>query len=569
MADPYASIASPIGQQADPYAAIAMPAISGGGVQDFEPRQFTTGEKVSRKVGLAAQGMSDALYGAAMVPADISGWIARQTGLASPDAAPPSRQVTNALASVPSAVGLASPDAAPRIEPAGAGERAVYGASEGVGNALAMMTGAGAVANTTRGVTQGVANVLRQQPVMQTAAAATGGAVGGATENPWAGLAASLAVPFAASGVRRAGTPITNVLTPQEQRLATAATNEGIPLTAAQRTGSPNLEFAESTMAKIPGSAGPMQNAFRGQHQQFNRATLGRAGVTATDASPPVIDQAYRAAGQTFDDLAARTTLRPDPQFGADVRDVVQNYGRRLDTDVAGVFRSYIADLEPLLQAIAPGRAGSTLPAVQSTANPQISGEVYQTIRSDITQRMRESQNNKPLQRALGGLVEALDDVMERSTTGALRAEWQEARRQYQALSTIDKAMQGGTQETRSVGDIPFGSLTNAVRGGDRAGYARGRGQLNEMSRIGDFIADKVPNSGTATRQFGANPLNWLYMAPANVISRAYNTAPVQNYLADGLGGINLGRTNYGAQLGGIGAREVLDREPNQRGGRR
>jgi hypothetical protein len=113
---------------------------------------------------------------------------------------------------------------------------------------------------------------------------------------------------------------------------------------------------------------------------------------------------------------------------------------------------------------------------------------------------MRESQNNPALKRALGGLVNALDGAMERSTSGALAGEWKDARQQYQALSTVNKVMQGGTAESRAAGDIPFGAFTNAVRAGDKLGYPQGRGQYNELSRIGDYLAQKVPNSGTAER---------------------------------------------------------------------
>lgn len=522
---------------------------SAGGVQDFEPRQFTTGEKVKRKVGLAAQGLNDSLYGLALAPADISGWIARKTGLVSADATPPSRAATNALASVPGAVGLASPDAPTRIEPAGSGERAAYGVGEGVGNALGVMTGAGALANTARGVTQGVANVLRTQPVTQTLAGAAGGGVAEGTKDPLLGIAASLATPVAGSVVRRAVTPITNQLSPQATRLSQAADAEGIRQTAGQRTGSPGLLALESTMAKTPGAAGPMQRTLDEQRGDFNAATLRRAGVTSREASPEVIDRAFVNAGQTFDDLASRTVLNADTQFARDVAQVETNYGRRLPTDVRPVFTSYMDDLAPMLQAArTPG------------ANPQIAGEVYQTIRSDIAKRARDSQSNPPLQDALNGLVEALDNAMERSTSGALRGEWQAARREYQALMTVDKAMQGGRQADRVDANVPFGALRQAVVQADQRGFSRGRGQLNEVSRIGDFIADKVPNSGTPTRLATMNPLMYPMLGYNALLSRLYNTGPVQNYLSNQV----MGRTNYPAQISGTAAREGVAETTDQ-----
>ena len=313
-------------------------------------------------------------------------------------------------------------------------------------------------------------------------------------------------------------------------------------------------------MARMPLSNTPMQGAFETQRGQFNRAVMQRAGAVADDASPDTMQRVFTAIGQVFDDLAQRTTVNVDQRFGQDVQRVAGNYGRRLETDVAPVFQSYLDDLAPLIQAAGtPGAA------------PQIAGDVYRTMRSDITTRMRET-NNLPLRRALGGLVEALDDVMERSTSGALRGEWQEARRNYANLMTIDRAMQGGTQTGRSAGDVPFNALSTAVKGSDRTGYTRGRGDLNELARIGDYIADKVPNSGTPERRAWQNMLTGGALfnggmasgigipaaAAATItpfaVSRLYNSAAGRAYLTNQAAG----NTNFRALYGSTAAQQAL-----------
>lgn len=382
--------------------------------------------------------------------------------------------------------------------------------------------------------------------------------------------------------VRAIAGPVRRVLKPTEQGLAAAAEREGITLTPAQVTGSPTLRLAEETMSRMPLANGPMQNAYRAQRQQFNRAVLQRAGISEDNASSAVLEQTFKDAGQKFDDLASRTTLNVDPQFGADVRQVVQDYGRRLPTDVAPVFKSYIDDLEPLLQAAAPGQPGSTLPAARSTASPQISGDTYLRIRSDLTRRIRGSQNNPYLQDALGGLVDALDGAMERSSSPELRQAWQQQRQQYAALMTVDKAMQGGTQESRSAGDIPYGALERAVMQSDRGGFSRGRGQLNELSRIGGFLATRVPNSGTPERNlmtnimtggaFGAGVGGGYAAGPAGVaagvalpygISRFYNSPIGRRYLTREIG---LSPPEYTAILGGQAARPFLPNKEDRSG---
>ncbi len=554
---------------------------SAGGVQDYEPRQYTEGEKAARKVGQGAQGFNDTVADYAGAPVDAIAWGARKLGVPVNDPVGGSASIKKGLdyvATLPGRISDAvsnrsldplSEDRTARFDAVTTGEKAAHGVGSGVANALGIMVPAAAIANTARAgtTTQGVANVLRTQPVTQAVSAGVGGAVGEATDNPWLGLAAGLAVPVAASVGRGAISPVTNRLASQERNLVAAADREGIALTPAQRTGSTTLQTVERTMASMPLASGPMQGAFNEQRGQFNAAALKRAGVTATDASPATLETAFKQAGQTFDDLAARTTVKADGKFVSDVAATANDYGRRLPTDIAPVFKSYMEDLAPLLQAA--GTPG---------ANPQLAGDVYQNIRSSLSKRIRTSKD-PDLREALGGLVEALDGAVERSTSGALREEWQTARREYQALMTVDKAMQGGTQTDRAAANIPFGALKGAVAQGDRGGFSRGRGQLNEVARIGDYLANKVPDSGTVPRGVVANALTGgalfgggvasgvgLPAAAAGalspyLISKLYNSAAGRAYLTNQLAG----RTNYGAQIGGAAARQA---EEEATGGR-
>lgn len=540
-----------------------------GGVQDWEPEGFTGGQKVARAVGQGAIGVNDSIANTVGAPVDAAAWLLRQVGVNADKPFGGSESIKGGIdyvATLPGRVNDAisqrslnplADDRTSRFDPVNQTERVSRGVGEGVGNALSVAMPAAAIANTARAgtVTSGVANALATQPITQAVAGGTAGGVTAATDNPWLGLAAGVAVPVAASIGRGIISPAATRLSPQEQRLVQAADREGIPLTPAQRTGSPGLKAIEDTMAKVPGASGPMKRTLDNQRGAFNRTVMQRTGQIADDASPETLDRAFQIAGQNFDNLAAQTTLNVDNQFVADVTRAANTYGRRLETNLAPVFQSYMDDLAPLLQAAqTPG------------ANPQMVGEIYRTIRSDIGDTIRANSKNPELQRALGAIQNALDDVVERSTSGALRNEWQEVRRQYQALITIDKAMQGGTQADRSAGDIPLGALKNAVKQADPRGYARGRGQLNELSRVGDYIGQRTPDSGTATREAIINPLAWPVMGVGNVLSRAYNSGPGQAYLTNQLAGQTQFRANYAAQS----ARELLNRNENAvaRGGR-
>lgn len=521
---------------------------SAGGVQDWEPTQFSTGDKIARGVGLGAQGVNDALANAAGAPVDAVAWLLRQAGVEVKNPVGGSESIKRGidyLASLPGAIGITNPGAPVRLEPLNQTERIVKGTGEGVGNALSVMLPAGVLANSGRlgPVGTGIANALRTDPVTQIAAGAVQGGVTEATDSPWLGLAAGAAVPVGAAVVRRVVTPFTNRLTPQEARLAAAADAEGIPLTPAQRTGNPSLQTWERTAESAPGSSGPMKERFGEQRRAFNQAVLRRAGITADEASPDVIEAAFHRAGQEFNNLAQRTTLNVDRRFAQDVANVVNDYGRRLDTNIAPVFRSYVDDIEPLIQAVG------------QNANPQIAGDTYARIHTGINRTIRNSSNAPELQQALRGLLDALDGVVERSTSGALRNEWQNARREYQALMTVDKAMRGGTQTDRIRADIPLNALRQAVVQADPRGFSRGRGQLNELSRVGDFIASRVPDSGTAARQASANWLHAPFILGNRIAAGLYNTAPVDAYLTNQLAG----PTPWGSLYGGIMARQAIE----------
>ncbi len=537
--------------------------------------QRPAGEQAARIVGQTAQGANRSIYGTIAAPFDLAASATNALGLSSGPSAigEAIRKAPDYLATLPGRIhdftDILHPKKAPfsdgrtsEFAPENRAEKIAGGVGEGVGAVLSTMLPAAAVANTAKagGLTQAVAKTLASQPVTQLASGAVGGGVTGATDDPLLGLAAGLAVPLGVSAARGIVSPTTNKLSDAERRLIDVAKREGVPLTPSQQTGSGTLRALEETMAKLPLSNGPMRGTYEGQRTALNRAIMARAGATADDASPATLTKVSRDLGQQFDDLAARTTLNADKTFADDVLKVATNYGRRLETDVAPVFKSYMDDLQPVVDAIAKGQ------------NPSIAGETYKAIRSDLSRRMRSTTNGE-LKEALGGLQKALDGVVDRSASGPLLKEWQGLRKEYAAFKTVDKAMQSGTQLDRSAGNIPLGSFTNAVRSGDRSGYARARGQYGELAKLADYLAPKIPDSGTATRAFTANALTGGALfggaaatgagLPAAVAaagapwaaSKIYNTPAVQKYLTNQVAG----NTDLGALYGAEALRRLIE----------
>lgn len=524
-----------------------------------------------RLVGQFAQSANDAIVNAGTSIPDLSGSFTKWIGLTDKDTPPISsayKQAVDDLAGLPLRVrdavkqGSLDPIFAPRdayqtrFDPQNRDERIAAGVGQGVGMVASTLLPAGVIAKAAKPGTvgQGVAQQLASQPLTQLASGAAAGGVTGATDDPLLGLAAGLAVPLGVSATRGVISPTTVKLNDAEKRIIEAAKKEGIPLTPSQETGSGTLRRLEETMAKLPLSGGPMNKTYDSQRAALNRAIMARTGTMADDASPATLTGVANTLGQQFDDLAARTTVNLDPKFATDVLTAAQNYSRRLPTDVAPVFKSYVDDLTGAIQAAnTPG------------ANPQMSGEVFRTIQSDLARRMRNA-TSPDLKEALGSLRSALDDAVDRSASPALLKEWQEARRQYAAYKTVDKAMQGGKQAERAASDIPLGSFTNAVRLGDREGFARARGQFGELSKVADYLAPRVPDSGTVTRGVTANLASGGLLAGGAAglsasmgtaagaavapwaLSAAYNTPLVRAYLTNQAAGNTNLRGLYGAE---------------------
>lgn len=192
-------------------------------------------------------------------------------------------------------------------------------------------------------------------------------------------------------------------------------------MTAGQLTGNRSLRFSESELGGRTAA-----NLMDDQKDAFTKAILGRAGVTANRATPEVVDDAFRAVGQQFDDLAARNTLTADAQMIQDVRAVFNNYG--LNTNETA--------RRPIVEKL-------TRDIVGASSKGQVSGGAYQKLSKELAKAARAAGKDFEAKEALYGLREALDGAMERSMVAAQSPDigaWQAVRTQYRNLLPIEAA---------------------------------------------------------------------------------------------------------------------------------
>lgn len=376
-------------------------------------------------------------------------------------------------------------------------ERGAFGAGRGVGDVASFMAPALAVSKAAKGGTtlSNVANAIKSQPLMQAAAGGTGGAVTETTGNPWLGLAASIGLPIgttlSAPAFKKAITPFTSQLGINEQNLAKIAEKMGIKLTPGQLTGSPGLQTMESSFTQLPFTSAKQKSLYDTQRAKFNNAALKTAGVNADNVRPETLSKAFDDIGDEFDNLARNTRVDITPQTTNEAQKIVSEADRFLSPDLMKPLNAFKDDLNELHKKL--------------LGDPSLAGREYQALASRMRTFSRKSTDPNQKE-ALGKFINLLDDTMQNSAGPELAKQWATVRSNYRNLLMINEAVTTGQQAARVMGDIPFAGLTSATRKADRFGFGRGRGDLRQVSRVGEFLANAIPpDTGTARRNLTNN----------------------------------------------------------------
>lgn len=304
-----------------------------------------------------------------------------------------------------------------------------------------------------------------------------------APDNPWAEFGAQVLGATTAAGVQRGAKKLITPFPTSPERLAAADVlkKEGIDLTAGQVTGSKGLRYAEGELG-----GGTASNMMEKQAEQFTSAALKRAGISASRATPEVLESAYDTMGKQFNDLSSRNAIVPDQQLAADLRSTFDEYNSLAGSDAKPIVKNSIRDIVEGIKA-----NGGVFP-----------GESYKSLRSRIGRAQRGTADPE-LKSALGGIMESLDDAMGRwisvNNPNDLGA-WEQVRQDYRNFLVIERAA-AGAGENAAMGLISPAALKNAetaLQG--KRGYTQGHGDFSDLSRAGVATMSPLPDSGTASR---------------------------------------------------------------------
>lgn len=355
-------------------------------------------------------------------------------------------------------------------EPQGLPEQIARGAGRGAVDAATFFMPAGAVAKAAQAGsrTARVAGTLASQPALQTAAGMAGGAVTEATDNPYLGFGAAMAVPFGASAARRALTPfqgIQGALTQQADEVAAA----GVPLTAGQKTGNQRLQRIEDWAGVTDEVAGKQRTA-------INKKVLRSIGVEGDEVTEGALQQARKKIGSKMDELVGQTRVTLGDDFARTLDEVETQHLRRLPSDQRPPLASYIDDMREVM-------AGGVEP------------DRYMAIASGLRRAARNARD-ADVAAGLHRIMDALDDAVEASVGSQVRNQWKQARQQYRNLLQVEQQF-----KNTSAGDVISGNI--GLQQAKKAGRA-GVGELKEAGKAAEFLQGTAQNARKASTDKGA-----------------------------------------------------------------
>lgn len=185
---------------------------------------------------------------------------------------------------------------------------------------------------------------------------------------------------------------------PASEAMGNVSNPYGIPLTTGQATGNRTAQIAESVMANLPVSSGPMAAAKDRTYQAFNSKIADMIGAPSgtTALTPEVLGAAKNKAGGTIGDLAERTSMSLTPEFADAISAIRDRTANELTGEDAALVNRRI---DWLL-----GKADSNAPAA---ANPLRGVPGVDPGKDDVITAIRKFGGINPGDEAVGSLAKA------------------------------------------------------------------------------------------------------------------------------------------------------------------
>ena len=284
----------------------------------------------------------------------------------------------------------------------------------------------------------------------------------------------------AAKVINSVANPFKKVLTPIEEQHIAAAKAMDIPLDASEVTGNSALKTAASVLDTLPASSTQQAEFKQAQSNAWHKAAFAKAGHTYE----PTLDNMNLLKGRlsdAYDHLSATNELEVDKAFKTELHGIGTEYSKRLPTNQLPVVKSYLNDYKSMPIGL------------------RITGADYQDTRSMLGKQAKGLEISDPMTaRVLNEIKSTLDFHMFKNLTPMDKVTWIKTNADYAAMKTLAKAYD---PTLKTISPMKLASVVNRADPDHHTGLA-------EVADVGrQFIAENVPNSGTAQRTMMTNLL--------------------------------------------------------------
>lgn len=279
-------------------------------------------------------------------------------------------------------------------------------------------------------------------------------------------------------GIGRMAAPGMRAASPEAARLVDVAAREGIPLDAAQRTGSKVLQNTKAALNSIPWTAGAQQADEAARQAAYNTAILKRLKSNASAATPDVLADVHsRIVGDLGKAVEGVTLAVDDPLFEK-LAAVEAKHLRKLPSNQRQEIIGYFDD-------------------IVGSIDKGIPGDAYATARSELG-RLAYGSSHPQVVDAAKAIQKALDEAFDTQAPAAKVALMKEARPAYKLYMEVTDALAKSRNTEGNISPKQFyASVQRAT-----PGFERGAGgEVGDIARAGrQFLPDAVPDSGTSQR---------------------------------------------------------------------
>jgi len=143
----------------------------------------------------------------------------------------------------------------------------------------------------------------------------------------------------------RVAQPITNQIGEIGANAVKTLRDAGVPLDAAQATGSALLGRVKAALSDNPFTSGAQQEFSGVQKQAFNKAISKTMGEDADKITPPVIASAKENIGKVYDDVASRVNIQVDNTFKNALNQIDDNALHTLEESQYKVIKRNLDDV--------------------------------------------------------------------------------------------------------------------------------------------------------------------------------------------------------------------------------